>query len=132
MSISTPGRRVLTGLDAVDIARFRLALQRYPRLRERLFSHDELAYAAAHGDPVVHLAARFAAKEAVGKLLGTGVTSWQEIRVENSGGAPSVRLLGRAAERAGGLGLGPIALSLTHTDTMALANTVAVVAGCDE
>lgn len=132
MITNTPGRRVLTGLDVVDIARFRAALHRHPRLRERMFSHDELAYAVARRDPVIHLAARFAAKEAVGKLLGTGVTSWQDICVENGGGAPSVRLLGRAAERAGSLGLGPIALSLTHTDTMALANAVAVVAGCDE
>lgn len=130
MNINVPqpdSRLVLTGLDVVDLTRFRGALQRHPRLRERLFSPEELAYADGRRDPVVHLAARFAAKEAVGKLLGTGVTSWKDICVESQGGAPSVRLLGRAAQRADTLRLGPVALSLSHTATIAMAGAVALI-----
>lgn len=118
--------RVLTGVDVVDIERLRFALTRYPRLEKRLFSEAERVYAASRKDPVRHLAARFAAKEAVGKLLGCGVTSWQDILVEGGGSALGVLLVGRAADQAKALGLGPIALSLSHAATIAVASAVAL------
>ena len=61
------------GLDLVDIERFRAVLARQPALRQRLFTGDELALAAARRDPVPALAVRFAAKEAVMKALGVGL-----------------------------------------------------------
>ena len=117
--------RVLTGIDAVDIPRFRAVVERRPRLLIRVFTEGELEYANGRRDPARHLAVRFAAKEAVGKLLGSGVTSWQEIEVEG-GGQPRVKLGGRAAGAAHRLGLGPISLSLSHTDTMAVASASAL------
>lgn len=119
------GCHVLAGVDVVDIERFRSALARQPRLRGRLFSQSEMAYAESRRDPVRHLAVRFAAKEAVGKLLGCGVTSWRDICVESDGAVPGIVLAGRAAERARELRLGPIALSLSHTATIAVASAVA-------
>ena len=71
----------LLGFDLVEVGRLRTALSRHPRLEQRLFTDAEVAYCHAHGDPTPHLAARFAAKESVGKALGTGVTSWREIEV---------------------------------------------------
>lgn len=118
--------RVVAGVDVVEVERLREALARHPRLAERLFTPSELAYASARVDPVPHLAARFAAKEAVGKLLGSGVSSWHDIEVERGGGAPTVRLRGRTALRAQAMGLGPIALSLSHTATMAVASAMAL------
>ncbi|HXD58593.1 MAG TPA: 4'-phosphopantetheinyl transferase superfamily protein, partial [Thermoleophilaceae bacterium] len=58
------------GLDLLEIERLERALERRPRLAQRLFSDEELAYAARHGRPGRHLAARFCAKEAVAKALG--------------------------------------------------------------
>ncbi len=117
---------MVTGVDVVDIERFRLALARRPRIAARLFSEAELAYAESRKDPVRHLAARFAAKEAVGKLLGCGVTSWHDIRVRGGGEALEVVLGGRAADQAGAMRLGPIALSLSHAATIAVASAVAL------
>lgn len=119
--------RVLTGVDALEIARLREALAEYPRLGERLFCAEELAYAKKRRDPVPHLAARFAAKEAVGKLLGCGVGSWHDIVVQRAGGSPTVALRGRAALRAQALGVSDVQLSLTHTATMAVAVAVSMV-----
>jgi NAD(P)H-hydrate epimerase len=101
-------------------------LERHPGLEARLFTAAELAYCRARGRPHLHLAARFAAKEAVGKLLGSGVLSWQEIEVV---GEPPVEvaLHGGAASRAGALGIEAVGVSLSHVDSMAGA-CLAVVA----
>ena len=114
---------VRTGLDLVEVDRFRLALERHPRLMERVFTAAEADDCRSKGDAVRSLAARFAAKEAVGKLLGTGVLTWLEIEVVPG---PRVRLSGRTAALAAALGIGDIALSLTHTDTMAGATAAAL------
>ena len=98
------------GIDLVEIERVERALERRPRLADRLFTAGELAYAGDRARPGRHLAARFAAKEAVIKALGQGVPL-KEIEVE-AGEPPRVRLHGRAAEVAGGM---PIAISLTHS-----------------
>jgi holo-[acyl-carrier protein] synthase len=90
-----------------------------------LFTGSELAYAAAKAYPAMHLAARFCAKEAVVKALALEVWNPHDVEVvREDGGAPEVRLSGRAAQRASELG-GTVAISMTHTRGMA--GAVAVV-----
>jgi holo-[acyl-carrier protein] synthase len=108
------------GLDLLDIERFELALERRPRLAERLFTDAERSYAAGRARPGMHLAARFCAKEAVAKALGLTGWSFRDVEVVATDAAPLVRLSGRVAERAAVLGA-EISISLTHTDTTAAA-----------
>jgi ADP-dependent NAD(P)H-hydrate dehydratase / NAD(P)H-hydrate epimerase len=114
------------GFDLVEVERFRRALERHPGLEARLFTKAELAYCQARGRPYLHMAARFAAKEAVGKLLGSGVLSWQEIEVVGEPPA-EVALFGATASRAEALGIEAVGVSLSHVDSMAGA-CLAVVA----
>lgn len=115
------------GIDLLEIDRLERALQRRPRLAERLFTAAEREYAAARARPGRHLAARFAAKEAVVKALGmSGGFGFREIEVV-AGEPPTVRLSGRAAEAAGGR---RIDISLTHSRDNAAA--VAVAAPLDQ
>jgi holo-[acyl-carrier protein] synthase len=122
------------GIDAVEVERLRRLLERLPRAGERLYSDQERAYADRFADPYPRYAARFAAKEAVGKALGIGIIGfvWSEIEVL-SGGKPRVALHGRVAEIARRLGVTRVELSLSHTGGMAYAMAVAVraVAGSD-
>jgi holo-[acyl-carrier protein] synthase len=106
------------GLDLLEIERLERALERRPRLAQRLFSEDELAYAARHARPARQLAARFCAKEAVAKALGMEGWNFRDVEVVATGGAPALRLSGAVAERARELGVEPV-ISLTHTDTTA-------------
>jgi holo-[acyl-carrier protein] synthase len=100
------------GIDLLEIERMERALERHPRLARRLFTDAELDYAGGKARPGRHLAARFAAKEAVVKALGlSGGFGLREIEVV-AGEPPSVRLSGRAAEAAKGLQL---EISLTHS-----------------
>jgi holo-[acyl-carrier protein] synthase len=111
------------GLDLLEIERLERALERRPRLAERLFTDAEREYAAERARPAQHLAARFCAKEAVAKAIGIeGGWAFRDVEVIATGGAPTVRLSGRAAE----LARGEVRISLTHTDTMA--GAVAIVA----
>jgi NAD(P)H-hydrate epimerase len=119
------------GLDIVEVERFRSALERHPALEQRLFTPAEIAYCRGRAKPVLHLAARFAAKEAVGKLLGTGIVSWREIEVVgdlSERGPARVRLAGRTARVAEDLEMEGFQVSLSHTDAAAGA-CLAVVAG---
>ena len=116
------------GIDAVDIDRLRRALVRRPALAERLFTDAERAYAGRVSDPGPRLAARFAAKEAVVKALGVGIgaVSWRDVEVVRAdSGAPGVSLAGRAAALAEGRGVERWHLSLSHTDSLAVAAVVA-------
>jgi holo-[acyl-carrier protein] synthase len=106
------------GLDLLDIERFERALERRPRLAERLFTPGERDYAAAHARPGMHLAARFCAKEAVAKALGLTGWSFSDVEVVATEAAPLVRLSGSVARRAEELGL-TAEVSLTHTDSVA-------------
>ncbi len=106
------------GIDLLEIARLERALERRPRLAERVFTDAERAYAAARARPVMHLAARFCAKEAVAKALGMTAWSWRDVEVVATGAAPELRLSGAVAERARSLGVSAT-VSLTHTDTTA-------------
>ncbi len=108
------------GIDLIEIERIERALERRPRLADRLFTEGELSYARGRARPGRHLAARFAAKEAVIKALGQGVPP-KEIEIE-AGEPPRVRLHGRAAELAGET---PIAISLTHSRENAAAVAIA-------
>ena len=115
------------GVDIVEIARIGAAVERWgERFLERIYTPAEIAYCRGR---VSELAARFAAKEAVSKALGTGIfgLSWTEIEVEaDSRGKPLVKLHGRAADRAEFLGLRDFALSLSHSNDNAVAFVVAM------
>ena len=113
------------GLDLLEIDRLERALERHPRLRSRLFTTSELAYADARARPGQHLAARFCAKEAVAKALGLTGWAFADVEVVASAAAPEIRLHGAVAERARELGV-RCAISLTHTHTTA--GAVATVA----
>jgi holo-[acyl-carrier protein] synthase len=118
------------GIDAVEVERLRRLLEHLPRAYERLYSEQERAYTERYADPYPRYAARFAAKEAVGKALGIGIIGfvWREIEVL-SGGKPRVALHGRVAQIARRLGVTRVELSLSHTGGMAYAMAVAVKDG---
>src|SRR3954447_7231283 len=110
------------GIDLLEIDRLERALERHPRLAERVFTRAERDYAAARARPARHLAARFAAKEAVLKALGTG-ESFGLGEIEILGRKPPrVRLSGRAADAAAGRG---VEVSLTHSRDFAAAVAIA-------
>jgi holo-[acyl-carrier protein] synthase len=112
------------GIDLLEIERMEQALQRRPRLAERLFTAGERDYASGRARPAMHLAARFCCKEAVAKALGLRVWDPHDVEVIGGGGPPEVRLAGHARARAHELGV-EICVSLTHTDLMAGAVAVA-------
>lgn len=113
------------GVDVVEIDRFAAALARRPRLAERCFTPAEAAYCRSRKFPPQHFAARFAAKEAVGKALGIGMTRWREVEVVRGRGAPTIALHGRYAERGADLGVTGIRVSLTHGRDSAIAFAIA-------
>ncbi len=121
------------GVDAVDVARFRRVLDRRPNFASRCFTETEREDAGGSADAVQSLAARFAAKEAVMKALGSGIGAFAmtDVEVRRTTGTGSTRhapylvLHGGAAELAGAHGAGSFHLSLTHTDGVAIAFVVA-------
>ena len=116
------------GVDAVDVDRFRRALARTPSMRTRLFTPQELADVAARADPTQSLAARFAAREAVMKAMGLGLGAFgfHDAWVRRaSSGAPSLVIVGRAAELAAERGITEWLLSITHTELVAVAHVIA-------
>jgi len=111
------------GIDLLEIDRLERALERHPRLAERVFTEGEREYAAARARPARHLAARFAAKEAVVKALGlSGGFGLRDIEIV-AGEPPTVCLSGRAAQAAAGAG---IDISLTHSRDYAAAIAMVV------
>lgn len=110
------------GIDLLQIERLERVLARHPRLAERVFTESEREYADARARPARHLAARFAAKEAVIKALGLrGGFGLREIEVL-SGEPPAVRLSGRVARAASGRS---VQVSLTHSRDFAAAVAIA-------
>ena len=113
------------GVDLLEIGRFQQVLDRHgQRFLDRIFTRREQDYC---GLRVPELAARFAAKEAVMKALGTGVRGigWREIEVlANARGKPVVLLHGRAIRRANSIGMREIEISLTHERDLACAMVV--------
>lgn len=121
-----PSHVIGAGIDLVDVARFERST---PRLRERLFTRAEAKYCSLQRRPAEHYAARFAAKEAVLKALGTGWSggiAWTDVEIValDHGGA-GVKLSGLAAKRAKQLKIRRWNLSLTHTTTTAAAVVIA-------
>jgi holo-[acyl-carrier protein] synthase len=117
------------GVDLVECDRFRLALERRAKIGERLFSDAEREYAYRHREPVPHLAARFAVKEAVMKAMGVGLWKFAMRDVEVvrlPSGQPEVVLHDKAAALAQQRGVGSWLLTITHTDSMAMAVAVAL------
>lgn len=116
-----------TGIDLCEVERIERAMAEPhgERFRERVFTAGEIAYAESKANKLERYAARFAAKEAGMKALGTGWgdgVSWQDLEVVNhASGRPSLVLHGQAAEVAKSLGVRAISLSLTHTATQAMA-----------
>ena len=116
---------IYTGVDLIEIPRIAGVLERYPRrFLEKVFTSGEQRY--SRGRPS-QLASRFAAKEAVMKLLGTGVRGmpWKSIEVTRKPGCPpEIVLHGPARERADRMGITRIAVSLSHSREMAVASAV--------
>jgi holo-[acyl-carrier protein] synthase len=116
------------GTDLARISRFRKFLEPGNKVIERIFSPAERQYALQMKDPAPHLAARFAAKEAYVKALGTGLRnglSWQQIRVvRDELGCPSLELTGRAAELLAARGASKTHLSYSHDGDYAVATVI--------
>jgi holo-[acyl-carrier protein] synthase len=114
------GERVLgTGIDLVETERIAASLERFgDRFLKRVFLPGEIAYSQDHKFPALHLAARFAAKEAVSKAFGTGIgehLGWLDIEVTRQPGeAPELRLHGKGAELALLRRVDKVMISLTH------------------
>lgn len=122
------------GVDIMEIRRIKRALERHPRLLKKIFTPQEEAHCLAKPRPEVSLAARWAAKEAIFKVLGLrrGELRWREIEVlSNNWGAPEVRLHGRMAELARALGIKEIALSLSHSREYAVAVAIGIGTSVD-
>ena len=115
------------GVDAVDIERFRVSLERTPSMRTRLFTQVELDYVASKADPVPSLAARFAAREAVMKAMGLGLGAFgfHDVWVERAdSGLPLLQVTGRAWELAVNRSITAWHLSITHSDLIAIAYVI--------
>ena len=114
------------GIDLIDIDRITDVLERFPdRFRLRVLTEREQRYC---GRRVERIAGRWAAKEAISKVLGLGVrgVGWREIEIlPNYAGAPQVHLHARAARRAAALDLDDVAVSISHERRMAVAVAVA-------
>jgi holo-[acyl-carrier protein] synthase len=109
------------GIDLIEIERLERALERRPRLLERVFTEGEIAASAHRRRPARHLAARFAAKEAALKCLGIGGLRLHEVEVLGGGDAPPrLELHGSAAEFADRHGI-ELSLSLSHSRDLATA-----------
>ena len=118
------------GVDMLEIARMQYALDERPYFIRRLFTEDERMYCEHTARPAEHYAGRFAAREAVLKALGLGFGNGVGIGdvsvMRDDSGRPRVLLAGRAAEVAREQGVREVALSISHTHDVAVANAVAV------
>ncbi len=122
---------VAHGIDLVDCPRIEEMVKRHgERFVDRVFTTVEQAYAEANKNTIEKLAGRFAAKEAVLKLMGTGwrgKIAWTDIEIVNdSSGRPEVTLDGEVKKIADGLGIKHISVSITHTANFAIASAVAL------
>jgi len=114
------------GIDLAEVDRIRTAIERHgQRFIERIYTNGEIAYVGRKANRFERYAARFAAKEAGMKALGTGWkrgVRWRDFEVANlPSGKPALRLHGEAAAIAARLGVHNIALSLTHTAALGMA-----------
>ncbi|MGH9708995.1 MAG: holo-ACP synthase [Candidatus Acidiferrales bacterium] len=117
------------GVDIAEIDRLEKAMTRHGRaFLERVFTPAEIQYCERHKKKFERYAARFAAKEAAMKALGTGWRKgvrWRDIEVKNEpGGKPVLNLHGKAGEHAVRLGANRFALSITHSGNLAFAQVI--------
>jgi holo-[acyl-carrier protein] synthase len=118
------------GVDVVDVERMKFALERTPRIRQRLFTEDEIAYCEKFRFAERHYAGRWAAKEAVTKALGCGLIQWNGVEVmRRPRQAPTVRIFGKIERFADMVGVRQedLFISITHSELSAVA--VCVVRG---
>jgi len=116
------------GMDATEIERVERAIERFgDRFLHRVFTDGEIAYATRRRHPAPHFAGRFAAKEAAMKALGTGHSQgvlWKDIEVVRKGGPPQLQFHGGAARRFALLKASGALLTITHSETLAIAQVL--------
>ena len=117
------------GVDIAEVARVRSAIERFgERFLQRVFTENEIRYCASKANKYERFAARFAAKEAALKAIGTGLSrgiSWQDVEVvREPSGRPTLVYKGKAAEFAKRLGMRRASISLTHTEQIAFAQVI--------
>ena len=118
-----------TGIDIAEVPRMAAAIQRFgERFLRRVFTPGEIRYCDAKANRIERYAARFAAKEAALKAIGTGWkngVAWTDIEVRREpGGRPSIAFTGKAAEFVARLGAKRVSLSLSHTKEQAIASVI--------
>lgn len=116
---------LIVGVDIIEIDRIAQALDRWKeRFLQRVYTPEETAFCQGRPD---RLAARFAAKEAVMKALGTGIrgVGWKEVEVtRQKGRPPTINLYGRAQRHATSMGIVELSLSMSHSKSYAVASVV--------
>lgn len=122
--------KILSGIDIAEVKRIEKLMSSSSRFLTRHFSDSEIAYCSAKAKPAIHFTGRFAVKEAAAKALSlewkNGLT-WKDITVGSvSGGAPEIHFTGYAEDIATKLGITDISVSISHCDTYAVANVVAL------
>ncbi len=120
-----------TGMDIVETKRIAESIERFgDRFLQRVFLEGEITYSKSMKFPHLHLAARFAAKEAISKAFGTGIgreLGWRDLEIiREESGAPKVRLHGRAETYARNRGVKEVHVSLSHTTEYGAASAVIV------
>jgi holo-[acyl-carrier protein] synthase len=118
-----------TGIDLVEVERVAASIERFgDRFLKRIFTDEEIRYCRSKHNFIERFAARFAAKEAALKAIGTGWrggVAWKEVEVRREpGGRPTIAFSGRAGEYAGKLGMSRASLSLSHTAEHAIAQVI--------
>lgn len=118
-----------TGIDVIEVPRVAAAIERFgDRFVRRIFTEEEIRYCESKANRVERYAARFAAKEAGMKALGTGWNHgvrWRDVEVRRQPGhRPTLAFHGKAGEFAARMAVSNIALSLTHTETQAIAQVI--------
>ena len=118
-----------TGIDIAEVPRVAAAITRFGnRFLQRIYTEGEIRYCESKANRVERYAARFAAKEAAMKALGTGWNHgvrWRDVEVcRQPGGRPTIVFHGKAAEHAARLGAAHVALSLSHTAEQAIAQVI--------
>ena len=118
------------GLDVTEIPRVAALIARYgDRFLHRIFTDGEIAYCRRRRTPAVHFAGRFAAKEAGMKALGTGRSQqvlWRDVEVVRRGGPPQLQFHGGAARRFAAMGGRSSLLTITHSESVALAHVIII------
>ncbi len=118
-----------TGVDLAEVARIKASIERFgARFTERIYTPAEIAYVERKANRFERYAARFAAKEAGMKAIGTGWrhgVRWQDFEVTNlRSGKPTLRFYGVAAKFAEKLGVRNVSLSITHTKELGMAHVI--------